>query len=412
VIDPETGETVTYVEPERAIKEKRVPKKDTDGKTLKLYNPDKLDDEYNATNDKVNSAYRLTHDVERTGHNEYVYVDGDRKAITNKEESSQPIPVILKDERYFDYTANNNQGAVVGDYYIEVPAVTNWDDAKAAYHVYAPKFIDVSAVSATWLNRAVGDTMRIPYSEGNILIAVAPYAQEIIAKAKVDRYQDYYDSAVENHKRVSDDLQKAKENYEYFLGHKPGEQNEATKQIVGSFVDVPADEWFAPYIADVVDKGLMKGYADGKHFGTYDQLQRQDFVVILWRMAGSPKVNYAISFKDVDPNAYYADAVRWAASTGVANGYNANEFGVGKNITREDFTVMLHRYNGYPTQVAEISNFLDASKVSGYAEKAVKWAVSVGAITGKNDGTIIDPQAPIARCESAKILSIVSDWTI
>jgi hypothetical protein len=130
--------------------------------------------------------------------------------------------------------------------------------------------------------------------------------------------------------------------------------------------------------------------------------------MILWRMAGKPVVNAAVSFKDFDPNAYYADAIRWAVSKGIVKGYNKDEFGIGKNITREDFTVMLHRYYGYPQTATSIEGFADASSVSNYAEIAVKWAVGAGAITGKNNGTTIDPQAPIARCESAKILSIIT----
>jgi hypothetical protein len=240
------------------------------------------------------------------------------------------------------------------------------------------------------------------------------YSMLDAAKAAVDTkksgLQDKYDAAVKAHAQAAKALGEAEAEYEYYYGNKASEEpiNPAVENIVGGFVDVATTDWFAPYVADVVDKGLMKGYADGKHFGSYDQLQRQDFVVILWRMAGTPVVNQALSFKDVQKGSYYEDAVKWAYSTGVAKGYNADEFGVGKNITREDFTVMLHRYNGYPGTKAGLSAFDDASKVSGYAVDAVKWAVATGAITGKNDGTIIDPQAAIARCEAAKILSVIT----
>jgi hypothetical protein len=248
------------------------------------------------------------------------------------------------------------------------------------------------------------------------------YGKKAFAEGVVEARTAVLTAKAKVHDQKEKELAEAEAKFEYYNSYKPGEETPDEKEareaeeaaeaeVIAKFTDVVAD-WYTPYVAHVYKKGIMTGYADGKTFGTYDTLQRQDVVVTLWRMAGTPKVNYAINYKDVDPNAYYADALRWAASTGVARGYNAEEFGVGKNITREDFTVMLHRNSGYPTEVAEISNFKDASKVSGYAEKAIKWAVATGAITGKNEGTTIDPQAPIVRCEAAKILDIVSDWTI
>ena len=42
--------------------------------------------------------------------------------------------------------------------------------------------------------------------------------------------------------------------------------------------------------------------------------------------------------------------------------------------------------------------------VSRYAEDAMQWAVGNGIITGKNNGTIIDPLGNAARAECAAII--------
>ncbi len=224
------------------------------------------------------------------------------------------------------------------------------------------------------------------------------------AQWEYDRAKELHDEAVKN-------LNDAIEKYEYYHGYKPGEEPQPEpKPIPTNFTDVKESDWFAPYVADVVEKGLMKGM-NATFFGSYSQLQRQDFCMILWRMAGEPVVNYAASYKDVDANGYYAQAVAWAASTGIMKGYadtGFTVFGVGDNITREDFVVALHRFYNYPTSSQDLSYFADASKVSLYAKDAMKWAVETGAITGK-EGGLIDPQAPIARCEAAKIFSVITD---
>jgi hypothetical protein len=399
-------------QPKTGMRKVVVPETDEKG-ALIIYTPNKLDFETensDTTGTYRNSAYRMTHNIERQGAGVYVFVDSNRKTLTNKEEPTEPIPAVLSDNRYYDYTA----GELKGDYTIAVPSYATQDAQTKQVTITPQASADLTGVSARWLDNGNGETMRIPV-KGGAWIAVAPYAQEVLAKDNVQKKTTAYDNAKDAHELAIEDLNAAIEEYEYCFGHKPGEMNQATEQIVAGFTDVSVDDWFAEYVADVVDKGLMTGYAGNTKFGPFDNLQRQDFAVILYRMADEPEVQVTSQFKDVDKNAYYAKAVSWAAQNGIVKGYadtGFTVFGVGDNITREDFTVMLHRYNKFVGPKATITGFTDASKVSGYAVDAVKWAVSAGAISGKTaaDGSkYIDPQAPIARCESAKILSILTD---
>ena len=70
--------------------------------------------------------------------------------------------------------------------------------------------------------------------------------------------------------------------------------------------------------------------------------------------------------------------------------------------------LMMYRYADYllldTTQRAALDAFIDAAHVSEFALDALKWSIHSGIITGKNNGTILDPQGNTARSEAAVII--------
>ena len=58
-----------------------------------------------------------------------------------------------------------------------------------------------------------------------------------------------------------------------------------------NFPDVNYNAWYGDAVEYAVAAGLMKGYSNGK-FGTTDNIQRQDFVVILSRLSGDKIEDY------------------------------------------------------------------------------------------------------------------------
>ena len=87
------------------------------------------------------------------------------------------------------------------------------------------------------------------------------------------------------------------------------------------FKDVPADAWYADALAWAVEAGITTGNGDGG-FGPAATCTRAHAVTFLWRAAGEPAPeNEKSSFKDVRKNAYYHDAVLWAAEQGITEGY-------------------------------------------------------------------------------------------
>lgn len=69
---------------------------------------------------------------------------------------------------------------------------------------------------------------------------------------------------------------------------------------------------------------------------------------------------------------------------------------------------MLYRYAEYKeydvSKKAGFSRFTDGDKVSGFAKEAMEWAVGTGIISGKDNGTVLDPKGNANRAECASII--------
>ena len=92
-------------------------------------------------------------------------------------------------------------------------------------------------------------------------------------------------------------------------------------------------------------KPLMSGYGNSNNFGPADPLTRQDFAVILYRLADEPAVpDMENPFLDTNPSCYYYRSVLWAKAENVIAGYNDGRFGVGDKITREQVATILYRF--------------------------------------------------------------------
>ena len=74
---------------------------------------------------------------------------------------------------------------------------------------------------------------------------------------------------------------------------------------------------------------------------------------------------------------------------------------MGKNITREDFAVMLYRIIG--EEITEKSSFSDYNEISDYAKDAVSYMNKKGYINGYSDNTF-RPEKEITRAEAASII--------
>ncbi len=174
------------------------------------------------------------------------------------------------------------------------------------------------------------------------------------------------------------------------------------------FRDVRPEDWFYADVRYVYESGLMNGTAEGL-FSPDLFTSRAMIVTVLWRLSGSPVVNYYMPFADVDQAAWYAEAVRWAASCGIIAGYDNGNFGPNDPITREQLAAILYRCAAYRQEDTSIGadtnilSFTDAASVSEYAVPALQWACGAGILQGANGALL--PTHPATRAQTAAMLA-------
>lgn len=172
------------------------------------------------------------------------------------------------------------------------------------------------------------------------------------------------------------------------------------------FTDVSTGDWFYDAVRYANENGLFSGVTSTL-FEPNTPITRGMLVTVLWRSEGEPVVNYLMTFTDVNQSAYYAEAVRWAASEGIVTGYSDTEFAPDRLISREEFAAVLERFADYigmsTTEVGNLEVFDDADQVAEWARGNVSWAVGAGLLNGKGGGSL-DPKGNTTRAEAATIL--------
>lgn len=171
-----------------------------------------------------------------------------------------------------------------------------------------------------------------------------------------------------------------------------------------TFDDVASDAWYADAVHYVAENGIMNGAGDGT-FAPYTIMNRAMLVQVLYALEGKPAVSGS-SFADVASDAWYADAVAWAAQAGIVTGLSDTTFGPDQVLTREQLATILYRYAAYKgydvTATGDLDSYTDAAEIGAYALEAMEWATGSSLISGSNGA--LAPQSSATRAEAATIL--------
>ena len=112
----------------------------------------------------------------------------------------------------------------------------------------------------------------------------------------------------------------------------------------------------------------------------------------LWTLFDRPAAEGDVYFSDLPADTDAAQAIRWAAQSGLIVGYGDGTFRPDEPVTREQTAVILCRYaarRGADTSAAgDLAAWSDGSSVSPWAQQAMLWAVQSGTIAAHGDGTI------------------------
>jgi hypothetical protein len=148
-------------------------------------------------------------------------------------------------------------------------------------------------------------------------------------------------------------------------------------------------------------------------FGPNIPVSRAMMVTVLWRMAGSPggRIPAAAGggqFTDVAEEAYYYQAVSWAAANGIISGVGDGLYAPDAVISRQDLAVIFNNYAGFSgktfPQRREYSLFTDDADIADYARDAIEKFFKAMIINGKGDNAF-DPKGEATRAEFATMLT-------
>ena len=167
-----------------------------------------------------------------------------------------------------------------------------------------------------------------------------------------------------------------------------------------SFIDVPSDAFYANAVKWAVENEITTGVGNNR-FDPNGQCTRGQVVTFLWRAAGKPTVSANVSFSDVQPGAFYYEAVKWAVANGITTGIGGNRFAPNDTCTRGQVVTFLHRVENSPG-VSSVSSFADVPSTAFYYN-AVNWAVANGITKGTGNGRF----SPNDTCTRAQVVTFL-----
>ncbi|MDR1134921.1 MAG: S-layer homology domain-containing protein [Clostridiales Family XIII bacterium] len=186
-----------------------------------------------------------------------------------------------------------------------------------------------------------------------------------------------------------------------------GEAPDAPTQGGLLFADMRADDWFYADVEYVVDKGIFTGTSETT-FSPLLSITRGMMATVLGRIHGVDASAYTTSsFSDVPADQYYAPYVEWAKESGVVLGVGENKFEPDAGITRQDIAVMITRYaefadKRYP-ETRKFNVFADSNEIGDYAKSAIDSLCNGNIINGVGDN-MFNPRGLASRAEVSAIL--------
>ena len=161
-----------------------------------------------------------------------------------------------------------------------------------------------------------------------------------------------------------------------------------------TFGDVPANAYYKKAVDWAVENGITSGTSETT-FAPDATCTRAQTVTFLWRAAGSPEPTKQDNpFTDVKADAYYYKAVLWAVEKGITSGVTATTFAPDATVSRAQVVSFQYRLAGAPK--AEGTNVFTDVPANAYYRDAVLWAAQNG-ITSGTTATTFAPNTGCTR---------------
>lgn len=177
----------------------------------------------------------------------------------------------------------------------------------------------------------------------------------------------------------------------------------STAAQAGTFTDVPDGEWFSPFVATLVDAGVVDGTK-----GTFrpgDTLNRAEALKMAIE-ACEKEGTTEISFPDVKEGDWFYSYVQTGVANTIVSGNPDGTFRPANAVNRAEFAKMVVNACGLEKSSLD-SPFSDVEASAWYKESVVTaWAWSV--VDGYSNGTF-QPNGVITRSAAAKMVAMALD---
>lgn len=172
------------------------------------------------------------------------------------------------------------------------------------------------------------------------------------------------------------------------------------------FTDIE-NHWGKEYIDYVIGRGQLSGTSDVT-FAPDTAMTRGMLVTVLGRMADVDIKEYTTSsFIDVPIDKYYLPYIEWAYKNDIVKGIGNRQFAPDQPVTRQEIAVIFAKYVkavGYKLPVVyEAIDYLDDNKISGNYKTAVKAIQQAGIMMGDIENKF-NPNSSATRAEVSAML--------
>lgn len=185
------------------------------------------------------------------------------------------------------------------------------------------------------------------------------------------------------------------------------------------FTDVDENTYDAHDIRMLSRVGVIRGNDKGEA-RIYDNVTRAEAVAMVMRFLGieyMPQAHAIVNFDDVYKTDWYYPTIMGAYMCGIVKGDSEKTFSPGRNVTREEVTVMIARalqYADLRCMQVKAENNADKDKISDWAKDAYDY-IGVNFVSDYDDTDpdypvrILAPQKEATRADIAYILNNVQD---
>jgi len=179
-----------------------------------------------------------------------------------------------------------------------------------------------------------------------------------------------------------------------------------TTPVKKTFDDLQEAQWAKEAVEYLASEGIVSGMEENK-FEPNGLVTREQFVKMLVEAFNLDMEGAVSDFNDLKNTHWAYKAVSSAFARGIVSGIDENNFGTGKNITRQDMAVMTYKAakaagKEFNEENTELS-FSDKNDIAEYALESVKILNANKVINGYSED-LFAPADTATRAQAAQII--------